>query len=145
MKVKDVMTKQPMTIGFQETARLAAEKMARAKVGSLLVVNKEGKVVGIITDRLLGLYLGRSDRKASEVKVEELMEENVISVSPEMKLTKAAKILEELEIRYLPVVEEGKLVGILSVSDLAALVDSYIDCVLVELGARVKRGEGKKV
>lgn len=145
MKVKDVMTKQPVTVGFQETAQVAAEKMAREKIGSLLVVNDEGKVVGIITDRILGLYLGSSDKKASEVKVEEFMEENVISVSPEMKLSKAAKILEELEIRYLPVVDGEKLVGILSISDLAVLVESYIDCILVELGTRAKKGGGKKI
>lgn len=141
MKVRDVMTKRPVTIGFQETAQVAALKMAQEKIGSLLVVNNDEKVVGIITDRLLGLYLGANNMKASEIRVEEFMEENVISVSAEMDLSKAAKILEELEIRYLPVVEKGKLVGILSVSDIAVLIESLIDCILVELRARVKKKE----
>ncbi len=145
MKVRDVMTTNPATIRLEESAQKAAKKMAEEKVSSLLVTDEKEGVVGIITDRMLGLYLGLTSRPANKVKVKEFMEENVISVSPEMKLSKAAKILEELEIRYLPVVEERKLVGILSVSDLAAFVDHYIDCILVELGARAKKGGGKKI
>ncbi len=145
MKVRDVMTPNPVTVGLGETASKAAKKMMAERVSSLLVVDDEDKVVGIITDRLLGLYLGVHNQLANQVQVKEFMEENVISVSPDMKLVKAAKILEELEIRYLPVVEGDKLVGILSISDLAALIDHYIDCILVELGARAKKTEGKKL
>jgi CBS domain-containing protein len=145
VKVKDVMTPNPVTIGSEETASKAAKEMMAEKVSSLLVVDEEGKVIGILTDRLLGLYLGAHNQPAHQVKVKDFMEENVISVSPEMKLAKAAKILEELEIRYLPVVEGDKLVGILSISDLAALIDHYIDCILMELGARVKKAKGKKI
>lgn len=145
MKVKDVMTLNPVTIGLEESASKAAKKMMSEKVSSLLVVDGEDKVVGIITDRLLGIYLGTHSQSAEQVKVKDFMEESVISVSPEMKLVKAAKILEELEIRYLPVVEGDKLVGILSISDLAALIDHYINCILVELGARAKKVKEKKI
>lgn len=122
MKIKDVMTTNTASVGIEKSAQKAARKMARERVSSLLVTAEKGGV-GIIAERMLGLYTGLTSRPASEVKVKEFGEENAISASPGMRLSRAAKILEELEIRCLPVAEKGGLVGVLSVSDLAAFID----------------------
>ncbi len=143
MRVKEIMTKEVVSIAPQASAMEAAEKMIKEKVGSLLVM-EEGKLLGIISDRIIGLGVLVHAKDPRRARVCEFMREDVISVSPEMDLAKAAKILEELEIRYLPVVDDqGKVVGILSISDIACFVQRYIDCILVELGARVKKRKVK--
>lgn len=144
MKVKDIMTKRAARIGPEASAREAASKMRGEKIGSLLVVDEEGKLLGITTDRIIALDVAGKGLDPRKTKVKDFMEENIISVSPEMDLAKAAKLLEELEIRYLPVVRGDKVVGILSVSDIARFVQGFIDSIFVELTERVKKREKKR-
>jgi CBS domain-containing protein len=142
MKVRDVMTKEPVVIESNESVEEAARLLRDKKVSSLLVV-KEGEVVGILTERMLALSVAGEGKDPLKTRVSEVMDENLISVPPDMDLSRAAFLLEELDIRYLPVVEEGKLVGILSISDIASVVRDLVDCILAELGARAKRRKGE--
>ncbi len=139
MKVKDVMTKNPVVIEVNRSAREAARLLKEKKVSSLLVLNGDREVVGILTERMLALAVAGEGKDPDKTKVGEIMSENLISIPPEMELSRAAILLEELEIRYLPVVEENRLVGILSISDIASVVRDLVDCILAELGARAKR------
>lgn len=140
MKVEEVMNKNVFTISPEATAVEAARRMRDGNVGSLLVVERE-KVIGITTDRLLALSVLGEGLDPREVRVRDFMNENVISVSPEMDLVKVARLFEELEIRYLPVVEgkKEKIVGIVSVSDIAYFAKDLVDCVFVEMELRAKK------
>ncbi|HDP70553.1 MAG TPA: CBS domain-containing protein [Actinobacteria bacterium] len=142
MIVKDIMTEDPVSISPDATAEEAAKIMRTKKVGSLLVL-VDKKLLGIVTDRMIVTEIVASGLNAREVKVGGIMHESVVSVPPEMEAAKAAKLLEELEIRYLPVVVDGKVVGILSISDIANFVKDFIDCILIELGARVAKKKEK--
>lgn len=144
MKVKEVMSKNLIWVSPETTALEAAVKM-RDEIVSCLPVVKDGKLVGITTDRLLALTVVADGLDPTEVKVKEFMSENMVSVLPDMKLAKAVKLLEELEIRYLPAVDrDNKLIGILSISDVASFVEIFVESILIELGARVRRRKKSK-
>jgi len=142
MLVKDIMTKGAVSISPGATVKEAATMMRERKVGSLLVVDNE-KLLGIITDRMIGVEVVGAGLNVEKTKVNDFMYESMVSVSPEMEATKAAHLLEELEIRYLPVTVDGKVVGIVSTSDIANFIKDFIDCILIEVGARVAKKKGK--
>lgn len=142
MLVKDIMTKGAVSISPGATVKEAATMMKERKVGSLLVVDNE-KLLGIITDRMIATEVVGAGLNVEKTKVNDFMYESMVSVSPEMEATKAAHLLEELEIRYLPVTVDGKVVGIVSTSDIANFIKDFIDCVLIEVGARVTKKKEK--
>lgn len=137
MNVEDIMTKNPISISEEASLKEAAVMLKEEKVGSLLVMDSKGDLAGIITDRILVVDAIANGFDFNKTQVKEIMYESLVSVTPDMEATKAARLLEELEIRYLPVMEGKKAIGILSISDLANFVKDFIDCILIELGARV--------
>jgi CBS domain-containing protein len=141
VKVRDVMTKDVVSISPDASAYEAAKKMKDENIGSLLVMDNK-KLLGIITDRLIALSVVAEGLNSKKVKVKDFMFESEVSLLPDMDLKKAAMVLEELEIRYLPVVEDDRVVGILSVSDIANFVEHFIDCIFAELGVRARKRKG---
>lgn len=139
MKVSDIMTRNPITIAGEASLLEAAVILKKKKVGSLLVVDAKGDLVGIITDRILVVDAIAGELDPVKTQVKDIMYESLVSVAPDMEASKAARLLEELEIRYLPVIEGNRTIGILSISDLANFVKDFIDCILIELGARVAK------
>ncbi len=126
MEVRDRMTRAPVTIRVGETARAAADLMRLHKVRHLPVVDAAGKLVGIVTDRDLRQILfvpgmrtrlGESASLVEQVTVDEIMSSPPITTMPYADLADAAKIMYERKIGALPVVESGRVVGILSEID----------------------------
>ncbi len=143
MKVKDIMTRRVVSVGPRASITETARKMREEKVGSVLIVQKE-KLVGLITDRQITHTAIAEGIDPNKVEVSEYMSEDFIPLTPEMDLVKAAKLMQELAIRRLPVVEGERPVGILSVSDIAFFIKDCIDCVLVEGGVRVTSRKKKQ-
>ena len=141
MRVRDVMTEGVISIAPDATVYEAAKKMRDENIGSLLVLS-DGKLLGILTEGLIALSVVAEGLDPKEVKVGDVMFESSVSLFPEMDLKKAAMVLEELEIRYCPVVEHGEVIGILSVSDIANVIEHLIDCVFAELGVRARKRRG---
>ena len=112
MLVGNRMTKHPVTITSEELLGQAKEKMAAGRFRRLPVVS-DGKVTGIITDRDLRQYAGVFDR----TEVNAAMTENPITISPETMLEDAADIMLKYQIGGLPVLHQGRLVGIITASD----------------------------
>ena len=121
MKIRDLMTKDPEVCTLKDSCSVAGQIMLRRNCGFVPVVDgrKTKRVIGVITDRDITLYLTRGDRPASQVPVEACMTRDPKTVSPETYLDEAAQIMESAAIHRLPVVEEGKLVGVLSLKDIA--------------------------
>jgi len=92
--------------------------MRDLNIGAVPVVDGE-RPVGIITDRDIVLRCVAEEKDATKVKASEIMTKKLITVNPEINVKEAAKIMAEHQIRRLPVVENGKLVGIVSLGDLA--------------------------
>ncbi|MBA4370095.1 MAG: CBS domain-containing protein [Coriobacteriaceae bacterium] len=141
MKVRDIMTPRVVAIAGDATVAEAARKMRDEKVGSVLVT-EDDKLLGIITDRQITHTVVADGRDPKTVAVREVMFEEFVPLEPDMDLIVAVRMQRELAMRRLPVVENGKPVGILSVSDIAAFAKELIDCVLVEGEVRQKRARG---
>ncbi len=115
MIVQDVMSKEVVTCNPTDYVNEVADQMRTLDIGCIPVVSKN-QLVGIITDRDIVTRAVADDVKC---KVEEIMTKSIISISPLDTTSDAATLMGEHQIRRLPVLDEGQLVGFLSISDLA--------------------------
>jgi CBS domain-containing protein len=121
MKLKDIMIRQVIQVSPEESIAEAGKRMREKSVGCL-VATLDGAVKGIITDRDLLACLAEShDPYRCPVSVH--MRRPVFVLRPEEDHVTAARVLRRRKIKRLPVTENGRLLGILSLSDLAALAD----------------------
>lgn len=126
MNVSAIMTKKPVTVTVDDTMNLAIRKMKDQNFKHLPVVDPAGTVVGIVTDRDLK-RASPSDATLLEVhellyllekvKVSQVMTKKPITTGPETSIANAAGLLVKHKIGCLPVVENGKLVGIVTQTD----------------------------
>jgi CBS domain-containing protein len=116
MRVRDVMVKNVKTVSPEATMAEAAGMMKKYKIGCLVVVEGD-RVVGIITERDLA-YKIIAERRSLETKVGIIMTKDLKTISSKKSIKDAAKVMAAHVIRRLPVVEEGKLVGIVSIEDI---------------------------
>jgi CBS domain-containing membrane protein len=132
LKVRDIMTADATTLKRNDKLSLADDIMLLGRIRHLPVVDDGGEVlVGIVSQRDLfrdalahALGYGRhAQRKILDsILVKEVMTTEVATTSPETALVEAARILTERKIGCLPVVEQGRLVGILTESDFVAMI-----------------------
>ena len=113
--VKDIMTKNVITVTVDTTVFEAAELMNSKGIGCLLVVQDEVPV-GIVTERDFVRRVVAKNLPYS-VKVSEIMTKNLVTVDPDMSLKDAARLMSINKIRRLPVLKQNKLVGIVVASD----------------------------
>lgn len=108
---------QIFTVSPTTTAQEAAETMVKHNVGSVLVV-EAGKPIGIFSERDLMVRVVVPGKDPKKVKVREVMTEGVAVVEPHTRVKQAMAIMTEKRCRHLPVVAEGKIVGLVSIGDL---------------------------
>jgi acetoin utilization protein AcuB len=106
------MTANPVTVSPQDTLAVAKEKMTAGKFRRLPVV-QDGVLVGILTDRDILRFVGSEER----TRVDGAMTETPLTVSPTTPMEEAVRLMRQHQISGLPVVEAGKVVGILTTSD----------------------------
>jgi len=104
------------TIGPEATVFEALKLMAEHNVGALLVL-KEGELKGIISERDYARKVILHDRHSKKTRVSEIMTEQVVTVSPEQLLEDCMNLMTERRVRHLPVVERGRLIGVISIGD----------------------------
>ena len=118
MEIKDLMTQSVVSIDPGESVEIAARTMAQHNIGALPVcVN--GKLCGMLTDRDIVTRCLAANRIPGNTTVKQVMTEQVTSVRPDMETGAAAHLMGRLQVRRLPVVENGKLCGMVSLGDLA--------------------------
>jgi len=120
--LRDIMTTNVATVSLLDNAFEVAERMEQLNVGAIPVVDGNN-LVGMITDRDLVLR-GYAQKRSGSSSVEGLMTTDIVVGTPEMSVDEAARLMAERQIRRLPVVENGSLVGIVSIGDLAVRNDS---------------------
>ena len=120
MKVRDIMTTQVVRIGAMEPAEVAARALTHYNIGALPVCGEDGRLCGVVTDRDLVTRCMAAGRQAGEVKVRDVMTGRVVTAGPDMDVGAAAHLMGREQVRRLPVVENGKLCGMLSLGDLAS-------------------------
>lgn len=120
MKVKEIM-KKVVTIEGNATVKEASALMSKKNIGCLVVTEKD-LIVGIITERDILKHISHSNNL--HAKVEDIMTQDVITVSPNASIDEAADIMFQHKIKKLPVVDKNKLVGIITATDIIANADS---------------------
>jgi CBS domain-containing protein len=118
LTVYDVMVKEVVKIDADVTVKEAADVMNKFEIGCLIALGK-GKVSGILTERDLLKRVVAEGRDASKVSVREIMTHPVVVVKPKMDLGEAVELMFQRRIKKLPVVEDKRLVGLLSLTDVA--------------------------
>jgi CBS domain-containing protein len=116
--VKDVMTPGPTAIASDAMVVEAARRMLSEDVGSLPVVDGD-KLVGMVTDRDLVLHVLAKDLDPHKVAVADVCSENPVVAEPDDALDDALQRMAAEQVRRLPVVTDGRLVGILAQADIA--------------------------
>ncbi|TMD13193.1 MAG: CBS domain-containing protein [Chloroflexi bacterium] len=114
MKVRDAMAKTITKAKTNDTLRDVARKMKQENSGFIPVVEGDEKLVGVITDRDIVIRCLAEGHDLASETVEHVMSVEVQTISPEDDLEKAARKMDQAEVRRLPVVEGGRLVGVLS-------------------------------
>jgi CBS domain-containing protein/hemerythrin-like domain-containing protein len=122
--VKDVMTPDPVTISSSSSIAEAARLMREADTGAMIVVDENNEVEGILTDRDIAIRAVAEDRDPSQTRVGDIASTDIEALSPRSSIRDAVKLMRERAIRRLPVVENGRPVGIVSIGDLAEERDS---------------------
>ena len=119
MEIKDLMNPSVVTIEPTASAALAARLLSRHNVGALPVCGEDRRLRGMVTDRDIVLRGVAAEEDPAQTLVRDIMTRGCASVSPHDDCRSATRLMAQQQIRRLPVVEEGKLVGILTLADLA--------------------------
>ena len=106
-----------------ESAAVAARLLSRFNVGALPVCTKDGRLRGMVTDRDIVLRCVAADDDAQTVKVSDIMTRRIYSVDAQESIQNASALMARRQVRRLPVEEGGKLVGMVSLGDVAKLQD----------------------
>ena len=127
MKIREVMTDCVIRVDPEETVDVAARTLAQHNIGILPVCESNGRLCGLVTDRDMVIRCVASGRLPSQTKVRDVMTGQVVSAQPDMDVAVAAHLMGRLQVRRLPVVENGALCGMVSLGDLANREDSCMD------------------
>jgi CBS domain-containing protein len=131
-KVDEVMTHDPRTVAAGDTVVEAARAMRDGDVGDVVVVD-HGRVSGIVTDRAIVVRAVAQERDPTSTPVRDICSTTVITVTPDQNLDDAIRLMREHDVRRLPVVQDGRPIGILSLGDLA--VERDPDSALADISA----------
>ena len=111
--VADVMVKDVLTVEPSDTIGEAAEKMHAANVGAVVVMEDMVRIVGIVTERDLLRAVAQRAR-AAEARVRQWMTPNPVTIEPDLPIEEAAQVMFDNNFRHLPVVKDGRPLGIVS-------------------------------
>ena len=126
MMLRDIMEKDIVTVTPDMTVREAAKKMKEEKIGCILVT-ENGSLKGILTDRDITCMIVADGKDPNYTMVKEIMNCDVVYTSPETDILEAFKIMAGHKIRRLPLKFNGKLEGIVSISDIAPILKNEMD------------------
>jgi CBS domain-containing protein len=138
--VKDILHakgSQVYSISPDDTVFEALSRMAENNVGAMLVF--EGSdLVGLISERDYSRKTILKGRLSKETAVREIMTADVVTVSPDVDIEMCMELFTDKHVRHLPVVEEGKVVGIVSIGDIVKSIIDYKEDIIEELESYIK-------
>ncbi len=125
-KVCDAMTKEPVTVPPETTVRECTKVMARNHVGGLLIT-KNKKILGIVTEQDVTRKAVARGLDCNKAPIKNIMEKKLIMVNPAADIYEALVKMRDANIRHLPVVDEGKLIGLLTIKDVLKIQPQLFD------------------
>ena len=134
IKVIDAMTEHPVTISSNATLKQAAALMAERHVGSLLV-EEDKKVVGILSEQDI-VRKAVAKGNIGLFKVKNIMEEHLITISPDKDIFEAIITMRDHNIRHLPVMDKGKFYGLVTTKDILKIEPDLFDLLVEKIELR---------
>lgn len=129
MLVKDIMSSPVVTLEEYATSNKVASLMDKNDLGCVIVTNKTGNPVGIITERDMVLRVIAKNLRPDTTKAKEIMTSPLVTIDPEATISEAARRMSRLDIRRLAVVYKGNLVGIVSSRDILAVMPELLEII----------------
>src|SRR4030043_1823914 len=127
MLVKDTMSSPVVTTDENAPSNKVARLMDENEVGAVVVTNKEGKPLGIITEKDLVIRVLSKNLAPDAVKAKEIMTTPLVTIEPEATISDAARRMTRLDIRRLGVIYKGNLLGIISSKDILGVMPELIE------------------
>jgi acetoin utilization protein AcuB len=121
MQVRDVMSSRVLTAGREETATAVWERLRAARSAYLVVVTKDGKVAGTLSAQDLSGPAGGGHRRMGRT-VADLMRRDVVTATPATTVARAAAMMRKNRVGCLPVMNRGKLVGLLTIDEMLGIL-----------------------
>lgn len=134
LKAQDVMVKEVITIDERATVKEAAEVMNKFEIGCLIAIRK-GKAVGIVTERDLLKRVVAEAKNTTRTRVKDIMSSPLVVVEPGTDLEETIRLMFQMKIKKLPVVDGKRLVGLISLTDIARFQPQMIK-ILKQLARR---------
>jgi CBS domain-containing protein len=116
--VREVMTRDPASVDAHDTATDAARRMKDVDSGAILVT-EDGHLKGLLTDRDIVVRAIAEGRDPSQVEVQEICSADIEAVRPDDDVHRVIRLMRERHVRRIPVVEDDRPIGIVSIGDLA--------------------------
>jgi len=129
VKIEDVMSSPVVTIKDTDTVLAATKLMKKNEIGCVVVVDKSGKPLGLMTERDVVRRVAALDLLPSKVKAASSMTKPLGTIEPSSNVTDAAKKMREMKVRRLVVVQGGKVKGIITSNDIVDMMPALIDVV----------------
>ncbi len=126
IKVGDIMSTKPITVDPTTPIKQVAEIMAKKNVGSIIVVESETPI-GVVTERDIVTRVIAKGLDPEKTIVREVMSQPLITVTPDTDLSEAMRMMSKLKIRRLVVINDGKLVGMITETDILSVAPELID------------------
>jgi len=121
--IRDLMTPNPLTIEATDTVADAAKAMAGADIGPVPVIDDHGALCGLITDRDIAVRVVAQDLDPKKTQVKQVASTDLVTLTQNDSADDAVKVMREHGLRRVPVVEDSRIVGIVSLGDLAQSLD----------------------
>jgi len=129
--VREIMSTKVVSSQQDETVQKVAHRMKDNEVGSTIIMSGD-EVVGIVTERDIVRKVVAKDMPVDRVKAEEIMTSPIIEVVPDLEINEVARKMRKNEVKKLPVVDNGKVMGVVTQSDLIAVTPEFAE-ILSEL------------
>ena len=129
MIVKDVMSSPVLTTDEEVPSNKIANVMNENKLGCVIVTNKDGKPLGIITERDLVVRVLAKNLQPAKVKAIDIMTSPLVTIDPEATISDAAKRMSRLDVRRLGVLYRGDLIGLISSKDILGVMPELVEII----------------
>ena len=127
MKLREIMTEHVVRIHPEETVAVAARMLEHNNIGAMPVCSSDGRLYGMLTDRDIVTRCLASGKSPQTTRVREIMTGKIYVGRPDMEVSLAAGLMGKEQIRRLPVMENGRLCGMVSLCDLARKEESSME------------------
>ena len=143
MKLREIMSGPVVKIHPEETVSVAARMLEHNNIGALPVCGIDGRLCGMLTDRDIVIRCLAAGKQPQTTSVREVMTAKIYVGRPDMEVSLAAGLMGREQIRRLPVMDKGKLCGMVSLGDLARKEESSIDAgdALTEISSQLSARE----